>query len=214
MMRASLRRFSIFMWRITKIVIVTLLALLVVTSADAQSRRKRERAPAPAPAAPPDRRDRLVAAPGTPFNGRPYWLALAQCGGIYFKLDNLYTLAAIQAKVGKPDPAANTRFSKMSDAARRNATAFYDAAERFLVADRGIAREDAMLMYDNRGNEEGERHKAIEAATKAVQPCPALYQTCRDAFPKICSEPELSAGLGRNDIARLRSPESLARGPR
>src|SRR5262245_45614095 len=103
------------------------LAALVLTAAD-QSARKRERAPAeaaPPPAAPPDKRDRLVAAPGTPFNGRPYWQALAQCGGIYFKLNSLYSSAAIQAKVVKPDPAANAQFTKKSDAARRTATAFF-----------------------------------------------------------------------------------------
>jgi hypothetical protein len=195
MMPALARRFLTFMWRISKTIVITVLALLVVTAADAQSRRKKERETAP-PAAPPDRRDRLVAAPGTPFNGRPYWLVLAQCGGIYFKINNLYALAAIQAKVVKPDPAANTRFSKLSDVARRNATSFFEASERFLVADRGIAREEAMLMYDNRGTDEGERHKTVEAAEKAAQPCPALYRTCRESFAKICSEPELSAGLG------------------
>jgi hypothetical protein len=189
-----------FMRRIINVLLVTLLALLVSTAADAQNRRKREREAPPPAAAPPDRRDRLVMAPGTPFNGRPYWLALAQCGGIYFKLNNLYSFAAIQAKVVKPDPAANTRFTKMSDAARRTATAFFESSERFLVADRGIAREEAMLMYDSRSNDEGEKHKTAEAAEKAAQPCPALYKMCREAFAKICSEPELSAGLARDAL--------------
>ena len=185
------------MRRITKVAVLVLLALLMATAADAQQRRKREREreAAPAQAAPPDRRDRLVAAPGTPFNGRPYWQVLAQCGGIYFKLNNLYALSAIQAKVVKPDPAANARFGKMSDGARRNATAFFEAAERFLVADRSMPREDAVLMYDNRANDEGERHKTADVAEKAAQPCPALYQICRDLFAKICSESELAASI-------------------
>jgi hypothetical protein len=183
------------MRQITKVAVLVLLALLVATAADAQQRRKREREAAPPPVAPADRRDRLVAAPGTPFNGRPYWQVLAQCGGIYFKLNNLYALSAIQAKVVKPDPAANARFGKMSDGARRNATAFFVAAERFLVADRSMPREDAVLMYDNRANDEGERHKTADVAEKAAQPCPALYQTCRDSFAKVCSEPELAASI-------------------
>jgi hypothetical protein len=185
------------MRRTTKAAIVLLTALLVAGAADAQSRRKREREQAPPPS-PPDRRDRLVNAPGLPFNGRPYWQSMAQCGGIYFKLNNLYVLAAIQAKVVKPDPAANAQFTKKSDAARRTATAFFEAAERFLVADRGVAREDAMLTYDARATEEGERHKTIEAAEQAIKPCPALYQMCRDAFAKICSEPTVSAGLSEH----------------
>ena len=60
-----------------------------------------------------DKRDSLVAAPG-PFNGRPYWLALAQCGGIYFKLNTLYTDAAVRARVVKPDPKANAELTPKS----------------------------------------------------------------------------------------------------
>jgi hypothetical protein len=182
------------MRRITKAACLIVAACLVAGAADAQTKRKREQEKA-APVPPPDRRDRVVAAPGTPFNGKPYWQSLAQCGGIYFKLNNLYALAAIQAKVVKPDPAANAQFSKKSDAARRTATAFFVAAERFLMADRGIAREDASLTYDARANDEGERHKTIETAEQATKPCPALYQVCRDAFAKICSEAALTAGL-------------------
>ena len=162
-----------------KVAVLVLLAVLTATAADAQQRRKRERREreaAPAQAAPPDRRDRLVAAPGTPFNGRPYWQVLAQCGGIYFKLNNLYAMSAIQAKVVKPDPPPMRAIGKMSDGARRNATAFFEAAERFLIADRSMPREDAVLMYDNRANDEGERHKTADVAEKAAQPCPALYQ--------------------------------------
>ena len=178
------------MGRITTVGIMALAGLVMATaSADAQNRRRdreREKAP-PAPAAPaPDKRDRLVAAPGTPFNGRPYWQALAQCGGIYFKLNSLYSGVAIQAKVVKPDPAANAAFSKKSDAARRIATAFFEAAERFLIADRGLGREDAVMTYDARAAAEGDRHKTVEAAEQATKPCPALYQACRDHPRRRC----------------------------
>src|SRR5512135_3483201 len=78
-------------------VILLAFALVAATQADAQTRRtrhERTREPkevvAPAPAVPADKRDRVVAAPGG-FSGKPYWLALAQCGGIYFKLNILYT---------------------------------------------------------------------------------------------------------------------------
>ena len=57
-------------------------ALIAATSADAQTRRKRETreaAPPQVPTAPLDKRDSVVAAPGA-LNGKPYWLALAQCG--------------------------------------------------------------------------------------------------------------------------------------
>src|SRR5215211_7791108 len=129
---------------IGKAVVILLAVIIMATTADAQSRRKREREQAPPAAAPSDKRDRLVAAPGSPFTGHPYWQAMAQCGGIYFKLNTLYSTAAIQAKVVKPDAAANAQFTKKSDAARRTATAFFEAAERFLIADRGRARDEAM----------------------------------------------------------------------
>jgi hypothetical protein len=182
---------------IGKVVVMVLAVLVVATAADAQSRRKREREreEAPPAVAQPDKRDRVVAAPGTPFTGRPYWQAMAQCGGVYFRLNTLYSNAAIQAKVVKPDREANAQFTKKSDAARRTATAFFEAAERFLVADRGMPREEAMLTYDARATVEGDRHKTIETAEQATKPCPALYQACRQASPKICSEPAVSAGV-------------------
>jgi hypothetical protein len=183
------------MWSIGKAGVIVLALLVAATAADAQSRRKREREPAAPPAPSSDKRDRLVAAPGTPFNSRPYWQAMAQCGGIYFKLNTLYSTAAIQAKVVKPDAAANAQFTKKSDAARRTATAFFEAAERFLIADRGVAREDAIMTYDARATDEGDRYKTIDAAEQATKPCPAIYRACREASPKICSDPAVSAGL-------------------
>lgn len=193
------------MRRITGIAIIALASLVAVTAADAQSRRKRdsERDRTPAPAAtPPDKRDRLVPSTGTPFDGRPYWQALATCGGIYFKLNTLYSGAAIQAKVVKPDPALNAAFNKKSDAARRTATAFFEASERLLVADRGVSKEEAMLTYDARGTAEGDRHKTIEAAEQALRPCPALYEACRGGMPKICTEAGASAATSPDGAPR------------
>jgi hypothetical protein len=182
------------MRRIIKALGIVLVAVLMIEGALAEGARKRVREKEPPPP-PPDKRDRLVNAPGMPFHGRPYWQALAQCGGIYFKLNTLYSNAAIQARVVKPDAAANVRFSKLSDAARRTATAFFEAAERFLISDRGLAREQAVLIYDGKANEEGERQKTAEAGEQAAKPCPALYHACRDAFAKVCSEPAVSASL-------------------
>ena len=90
----------------------------------------------------------MVAAPGTPFHGKAYWQATAQCGGIYFKLGTVYSDAAIRAKVVKPDPAAYAQLTKEADGASRTATAFFEAAERFLVADRKLARDEAVMTYD------------------------------------------------------------------
>ena len=182
------------MRRIGILIVALVVTLALSTAEGAQNTRKRERERAPPPPPPPDKRDRLVTAPGSPFNGRPYWQSMAQCGGVYFKLNNLYSLAAIQARIVKPDPAANTQFTKKSDSARRVATAFFDAAERLLIADRGVGREEAMLTYDAKATEEGDRHKTIETAEQATKPCPALYQTCRESFAKICPEPAATVG--------------------
>src|SRR5690348_5701588 len=172
--------------RRSRIATTALVALLVLTiEAQAARKREREHTTAPPPA-PPDRRDRLVSATGLPFDGRPYWQALAQCGGIYFKLNSLFSKEAIQTKVVKPDPAANAQFTKKSDAARRTATVYFEAAERFLIADRGMPRDDAMLTYDARATTEGDRYKSIEAAEQATRSCPALYEACRKTSPKMC----------------------------
>jgi hypothetical protein len=203
--RASALKVYRKMRRIPRAAVLALAALVMVTAAAAESpaaaesRRHRERdRDRPPPPAPPDKRDRLITAPGSPFNNRPYWQALAQCGGIYFRLNSLYSTAAIQARVAKPpDAAASARFIKKSDGARRTATAFFEAAERFLIADRGLPREDAIMTYDARATEEGDRHKTVEAAEQATTPCPALYEMCREASPKMCSEATL-AGLAEN----------------
>ena len=99
-----------------------------LTSAQAQTHRHRERGSAtesdrPAPAVPADKRDSVVAAPG-PYTGRPYWLALAQCGGIYFKLNVLYADIAVHARVIKPDPTLNNEVTKKLNEAIKTATIY------------------------------------------------------------------------------------------
>ncbi len=170
-----------------------LFTLAVVIAANAQAQtmgRKRERArvePTP-PAVPVDKRDSVVAVPGA-FNGRPYWAALAQCGGIYFRLNVLYTDAAVHARVVKPDPKANAEFTKKLGEAIKVATTYFNAAERFLMTDRGVERADAVLIYDGQSRAAGERLKTIEATLAAAKPCPGLYQACQAEHAKQCAEP-------------------------
>ena len=173
-----------------RVVIVTAIfaiAVAALSAADAARRLKKQDDAAPAPA-PGDKRDRIVTAPGTPFNGRAYWQAAAQCGGIYFQLNTLYSDAAISAKVIKPDPAAFARLSKEAEAASVSATTFFDVSERFLVADRKLAREDAVVTYDTVAHLAGDRFKSVEAALQAAKSCPDLYKLCRDAFPQVCND--------------------------
>ena len=151
-------------------------------------RREPGEAEPPPPVAHIDNRDSVVTAPGA-FNGRPYWLALAQCGGIYFKLNTLYTDAAVRARVVKPDPRANAELTKKLNDAIRTATAYFDGAEHFLMTDREIERADAVLTYEAQSRAAGERLHAIEAALAATKACPALYQACQQAYPKLCYEP-------------------------
>ena len=170
------------------------LALVVATSAtsaDAQTRRAREpREPKETttalPPVPVDKRDSMVAAAG-PFKGKPYWLTLAQCGGTYFKLNIFYTDAAVHARI-KPDPKATTEYTRKLTHAIKTATIYFNGAERILMADRGIERVDAVLIYDPQSRAMGDRLKTIEAAEAAAQTCPALYEACQAAYPKACSE--------------------------
>lgn len=183
---------------IAKAALFSLAVIVAITGAQAQTTRHkrapREPAEPPTPAVPIDKRDSVVAAPGSPFNGRPYWLALAQCGGIYFKLNVLYTDAAVHARVVKPDPRANAEFTKKLTEAIKTATTYFDGAEHFLMADRGIERADAVLTYDGQSRAAGERLKTIEAALAAAKTCPALYQACQEAFSKQCNEPLAPTG--------------------
>jgi hypothetical protein len=167
------------------------LAFVAVAAANAQARGQRQQSPAQpaAPAATPtDKRDSVVAATET-FTGRPYWQALAQCGGIYFKLNVFYTDAAVRARVVKPDPKANAEYTKELNEAIKTATRYFESAERFLIADRGMERADAVLTYDGQSRAAGERLKSIDAALAAAKTCPALYQTCHESYPKRCTEP-------------------------
>lgn len=166
---------------------VFLLAAGALSSADAARRLRKQDEAASAPT-PGDKRDRLVAAPGLLFNGRAYWQAAAQCGGIYYKLNTLYSDAAVTAKVVRPDPAAYTKLSKEADGALAVATSFYDASEHFLTADRKVSRDDAAITTDVAAHTGGDRLKSIEAALQAAKPCIELYKICRGAFPQMCSD--------------------------
>jgi hypothetical protein len=177
--------------RTLALLLAAAVVLAAATGADAQTRRKRQggrEKPAAEPTVSVDRRDRTIALPGSPFNGRAYWHSLAQCGGIYFKLTALYTDAAIRARVLKPDPAANAQLSKSADVASRTATAYFVGAERFLVADRGLAGPEAILTYDPTATAAGDRLKSIDAAVQATKPCAAVYEACRKTFAKACGE--------------------------
>jgi hypothetical protein len=163
------------------------IALVAATSADAQRHHRHE--PRKVERTPPvsvDKRDSIVNAPG-PFSGRPYWLALSQCGGIYFKLNTLYTDAAVHARVIKPDPHANAEFTKKLNQAINIATTYFDAAENFLRIDRGLERDNAILTYDGQSRAAGDRVTTIDAGLAAAKACPALYQACQTAHPKACN---------------------------
>lgn len=170
------------------IAIATILLIGLNLAAAESNRRPRKQEPPPPPPTPADKRDRAVAAPGSPFNGKAYWQAAAQCGGIYFRISTVYAESAVRAKVIKPDPAAYTQFTKDADGAGRTATAFFDVAERFLAGDRKLSRDEAVVTYDRLASETGDRLKSIEAAQQAAKPCLDLYKTCRGNFPQICND--------------------------
>ena len=144
-----------------------------------------------APGATGDKRDRTVTAAGTPFHGKPYWQAIAQCGGMYFKAGTIYSDSAIKAKVVKPDPAAYADLTKKADVTARTATAFFEAAEHFLIADRKVTRDEAVMTYDAASTAAGERVKTLETFAQAAKPCPELYQLCRAAHPQMCNDPQV-----------------------
>ncbi|MEA2874849.1 MAG: hypothetical protein QOF14_45 [Hyphomicrobiales bacterium] len=167
------------------------IALSSLAAAQSQTKRRPTKQEAPPPTTPADKRDRVVNAPGTAFNGKAWWQAAATCGGIYFKLGIVYSDAAIRAKVVKPDPAAYASLTKDADGASKTATAFFDAAERFLIADRKVARDEAVMTYDAVASANGDRVKTADAAVQAAKPCPDLYKTCRGAFPQLCNDTAL-----------------------
>jgi len=169
---------------------IVLLALSSFADAETARRPKKQNQnqEQAAPAATLDKRDRAVVAPGTPFNGKAYWQAAAQCGGIYFKLGTVYSDSAVRAKVTKPDPAAYRAFTQQADEASKTATVFFTAAERFLIADRKLGRDEAVMTYDPLASQNGDRLKTVEAAVQAAQPCAELYKTCRGAFPQVCND--------------------------
>ena len=174
-----------------KLLLPALAIVVAATSAQAQYRRRIEREPRqvehPAPAAPVDKRDRVVATPGV-FAGKPYWLALAQCGGVYFKLNMLYTDVAVHARAVKPDPKINTEYTKKLNDAIDAATVFLDGATRFLMNDRNIERDEAVLIFDGQSRAAGDRAKTIDEGVATARSCPALYAACQEAHAKECSE--------------------------
>jgi hypothetical protein len=183
--------------RVAKAAIVALALAVAATGAQAQAMRQK-RDPRSAPeaaiaAVPIDKRDSVVAMQGA-FNGHPYWLALAQCGGIFFKLNTLYTDIAVRARVVKPDPKVNAEYTKKLTEAIKAATTFFNGAERFLMTERGLERADAVLTYEGQSRAAGDRLKTIDAGLAAAKACPALYQACQQAFAKQCSEPLAPAG--------------------
>ena len=171
--------------------VLILVAALAAASVNAQTRHRREREPKeterPAPAVSIDKRDAMVTAPAA-FAGKPYWLALAQCGGAYFKLNVLYTAVAVHARVVNPDPKVNSEYTQKLNDAIKTATAFFSGAEHFLMTDRNLERIDAVLVYDEQSRASADRIKSVEAALSAAKTCPPLYQTCQKAYAKACSE--------------------------
>jgi hypothetical protein len=167
-------------------------AFLAASGADAQTRRKHAVEPKqvdhPMPAASADKRDSVVTTPGA-FTGRPYWVGLAQCGGIYFKLNTFYADIAAHARAVKPDPKLTTEYTKKLNDAIKTATVFFSGAEHLLMTDRGFERIDAVLTYNEQSLASGSRIKTIDAALSAAKACPALYKACQEVYPKACSEP-------------------------
>ncbi|MGB6733419.1 MAG: hypothetical protein WBE84_19950 [Xanthobacteraceae bacterium] len=178
--------------RLAKLAVPALAIIVAATSAQAQYHRRIEREPRrtehPAPPMPLDKRDHVVTAAGA-FAGKPYWLTLAQCGGIYFKLNVFYTDIAVHARVVKPDPKVNAEYTKKLNDAIDTATVFFDGATRFLMDDRGIERDDAVLVYEGQSRAAGDRAKTIDEALAAARSCPALYAACQQSNAKECSEP-------------------------
>ena len=174
--------------RIIALAAILLIALSSLAAAERSRRGKKQEQPAAAPVTPADKRDRTVNAPGSPFNGRAYWQAAAQCGGIYFKLGTLNSEAAIRAKVVKPDPAAYASLTREADQASKSATAFFVVAERVLTADRKLTRDEAVITYDPVASASGDRVKTVDATMQAAKPCPELYKACRASYPQVCND--------------------------
>jgi hypothetical protein len=168
------------------------ISLVAASGAEAQTRHRQQREPKevehPIPSAPVDKRDSVVAGQGA-YAGRPYWAALAQCGGIYFKLNTLYSDIAVHARAVKPDPKINAEYTKKLNDAIKTATVYFSGAEHLLMTDRGLERVDAVLIYDEQSLAAGDRVKTIDTALNATKTCPLLYQACRQAYPKACSAP-------------------------
>ena len=110
-------------------------------------------------------------------------------GGLPAAIQRSRDWPPFHARVVKPDPHANSEFTKKLHEAINIATTYFDSAEHFLMSQRGVERVDAVLIYDGHSRAAGERLSTVEAALAAAKDCPALYQACQEAFSKQCSEP-------------------------
>ena len=65
---------------------------------------------------------------------------------------------------------------------------YFNGAERFLMADRGVERVDAVLIYDPQSRAAGDRLKTVDARKARRMPAPRSIEACQAAYPKACSE--------------------------
>ena len=153
-----------------------------------QTARRMRKQDEAAPATPADKRDRAVVAPGTPFNGQSLLAGRrAMRRHLFQARHSLFGLRGPR----EGDQAGSRRlraFTKEADEASKTATVFFTAAERFLIADRKLARDEAVLTYDPLATQNGDRLKTVEAALQAAKPCAELYKICRGAFPQVCND--------------------------
>lgn len=84
-----------------------------------------------------DPRDRVVSAPGQPFHGKAYWLALSQCAGPYRSIFAEYADTAIAAGFAH-DEAKKAKFAPLSLEMQAASNSFLSASNGFLAMDRGI----------------------------------------------------------------------------
>ena len=117
------------------------------------------------------------------FNGKPYWLALAQCGGAYFELNVCYTDIATRARV-KPDPKTATEYTKKLTDEIKIGTMYFNGAERFLMADRGVERVDAVLTYDPQSRAAGDRLKTVDPRLPLLLPVPRSMKPAKWPIPR------------------------------
>jgi len=122
--------------------------------------------------------------PGRRSTGKPIGRRPRNAGGIYFKLGNVYSDAAVRAKVTKPDPAAYVAFTKQADEASQDRDRVLHGSRAFSsspTASSGATRR--VMTYDPLATQNGDRLKSAEAAIQAAQPCAELYKSCPRRVP-------------------------------